>query len=405
MSTLTLHESDERTFQETHPWIDFELDLRKLPYTLWMLIGEAQSKCQHVAGVPLLPDQAKKLYRVYLTKGVHATTRIEGNTLSEEEVGRLVQGTLKLPKSQRYLGIEVQNIVAACNGIVNELLRKPRIPLTSELICRFNADVLRDLEVDEEVRPGRIRRHSVGVGTYRGVPANDCAFLLSRLCDWLEREFTPPNDELKFTFALLKAILAHLYIAWIHPFGDGNGRTARLIEFFILVQSGVPLPAGHLLSNHYNKTRERYYCELDQSSKAGRGPVSFIEYAVEGFVDGLKEQLDHIRDQQWKVAWENYVHDLFRDKETPASKRRKHLVLDMPEQSLAGKELRNVSPRVAADFALKGEKTLTRDINILLKMGLIVKRGKGYAPHRELILAFLPPRCEEKPEKSDGLLF
>src|SRR6185437_1256822 len=107
------------------------------------------------------------------------------------------------------------------------------------------------------------------------------------------------DPDWKFAMTLFKAILAHLYIAWIHPFGDGNGRTARLVEFQILMQSGVPYPACHLLSNHYNKTRIRYYAELDRSSKAEEGVLSFIEYAVQGFVDGLREQVSYIRDCQW----------------------------------------------------------------------------------------------------------
>ena len=45
---------------------------------------------------------------------------------------------------------------------------------------------------------------------------------------------------------ILKATLAHLYIAWIHPFGDGNGRTARLVEFMLLSRAGVPSPSAHL---------------------------------------------------------------------------------------------------------------------------------------------------------------
>jgi Fic family protein len=59
--------------------------------------------------------------------------------------------------------------------------------------------------------------------------------------------------------ALMKAILTHLYIAWIHPFGDGNGRTARLAELQILLAAGMPMPASHLLSNHYNTTRTDLY--------------------------------------------------------------------------------------------------------------------------------------------------
>ena len=75
-------------------------------------------------------------------------------------------------------------------------------------------------------------------GHYRGAPREDCAFLLDRLCRWLEGEpglslFKKPDDD-RIATAILHSILAHLYIAWIHPFGDGNGRTARLVEFMLL---------------------------------------------------------------------------------------------------------------------------------------------------------------------------
>lgn len=209
-----------------------------------------------------------------------------------------------------------------------------------------------------------------------------------------------------FAIAFFKAVLAHLYVAWIHPFGDGNGRTARLIEFQILAQSGlVPFPACHLLSNHYNKTRSRYYAELDRSSKAPDGVASFVRYAAEGFVDGLREQLALIRDQQWKVTWENYVHDRFRGEDTRARARQKHLVLAMPPEVTPRKDLRDVSPRIAREYASKGEKTLTRDLNALIGMGLVRRSGGGYAPNRDIILAFLPPRCEDPPPKAEGMLF
>ncbi len=45
-----------RTYESTHPWLRFTLDLRAAPHTLWLLLGEAQSKAEHVAGVPLLPS-------------------------------------------------------------------------------------------------------------------------------------------------------------------------------------------------------------------------------------------------------------------------------------------------------------------------------------------------------------
>ena len=204
--------------------------------------------------------------------------------------------------------------------------------------------ILSGLEVEDHVRPGEYRTELVGVAGYCGAPWEDCPHLMERLCDWLNTGFDAKDEDWKFVYALIKSIYAHLYIAWIHPFGDGNGRAARMIEFLLLIQSGVPWPAAHLLSNHYNKTRDRYYAGLAKSSKAKNGVVEFLMYAVEGFVDGLKEQLDYIRQQQWRVTWENYVHEVFRDKDTTAGKRQKHLVLDMPEAATGAKAFNSRLP-------------------------------------------------------------
>ena len=96
-----------RTFHETHPWITFELDLRRAGHTLWMLLGEAKSKCEQLSRVPLLPQVAQHLHRLFLAKGVLATTAIEGNTLSEEEVLQHLRGELNLPPSKEYLSREI----------------------------------------------------------------------------------------------------------------------------------------------------------------------------------------------------------------------------------------------------------------------------------------------------------
>ena len=379
------------TVLETHPWITLELDLSRASFTFWMKLGEAQSKCQHIAGVPLPPRVQRKLQRIYSNKGVHATTSIEGNTLTVKQVGQVVRGKSDLPKSQKYLGIEVENVLSICNEIAKQLDGEP-VRITPELIRHYNKRVLRDLETDEGVEPGVLRTYSVGVGNYRAVPWKSCPELLDRLCDWLNEGLSAPDDSLSIAFALIRAVVAHLYIAWVHPFGDGNGRTARLVEFLILAQAGIPLPAAHLLSNHYNKTRPVYYAELDRSSRGNAGPVPFVTYAIEGFVDGLAEQLKLIRRFQWQVAWEDYIHDRFREKPTPAANRQKHLILDLPNRPVSRVEMTLVTPRVARDYADKGEKTLTRDINALIGMQLLRKDGRKYQPNRELILAFRPKR-------------
>ncbi len=386
-----------RTFETTHPWINFRFDLSKAGPTLWMKLGEAASKCDHIAGVPLQIRTAELLHRLCLAKGAQATTAIEGNPLTVQEVQQHLAGQLKLPLSLEYHGKEINNVVTAFAEIEREV-REGSTEITVARLCRLNKLVLFGLPLDSSVRPGELRRHSVVVGNaYQGAPAEDCEFLLEKLCAWLSgRDFVPPEGYVK-VYGIIKAVVSHLYLAWIHPFGDGNGRTARLVEFHILLSSGIPTPAAHLLSNHYNLTRAEYYRQLDYASKSGGDILPFIEYAVTGFVEGLKEQLEFIRNQQWDVTWESYVHQVFRDKQSPAQIRQRWLALDLGDQDapVSYAQIRELTPRVAKAYHNKTAKTIQRDLGALEKMGIVERGSDGVRAKREIILAFLP-------WKSDG---
>jgi len=388
--------TNDRTYLRTHPWLTFSLDLRQASHRLWIALGEAQSKCEHIAGVALQPATAQHLHRVFLAKGALATTAIEGNTLSEDEVIRHLEGVLHLPPSKEYLAQEIDNVVDVCNDILTRLTAGESGDITPYAIADFNRSVLRNLSLPDNVVPGEIRAYEVSVGGYQGAPARDCPELLDRLCTWLNGpDFQAPAG-LEIVYGILKAVVAHLYLAWIHAFGDGNGRTARLVEFQTLVAAGVPSPAAHLLSNHYNATRSEYYRQLQAASQSPTGVISFVEYAVQGFVDGLREQLDTIRAQQWEVAWRNYVHEHFADHPTDSAvrHRRRNLLLDlsMRAEPVPLSELPNISFRVAQAYAKKSDKTLQRDIETLVEERLVMRAGKGYLANKSLILAFLPAR-------------
>ena len=378
-------------YQRTHPWITFELDLRDLPARFWMLLGDACSKCEYIVGIPLLPETAERLHRIYLESGARATTAIEGNTLSEEEVARLARGELDLPPSREYLGIEVRNILDACNDMLAELSSGGTLALDSGRVKALNCQVLRDLEMDDDAVAEEIRSHEVGVARYRGAPAKDCEYLLSRLCQWLnEMDFELGHS--KLAAPIVKAIVSHLYLAWIHPFSDGNGRTARLVECQILLNSGVPSPAAHLLSNHYNDTRSEYYRRLDRSSRLRTGPVEFLTYALQGFVDGLSAQVERIKAQIWRDIWTNYVHAQFAGRDGVADARRRHLVLDLSECDgpVPRRDIRTLTPRLAEAYLNRTSKTITRDINSLKEMGLIRQTDEGITTNKERVLSFLP---------------
>jgi Fic family protein len=381
-------------YLDTHPWLTFEVDLRKAPFDLWLALGEAQSKCEHIAGVPLSPEDSESLHAVYLAKGVWATTAIEGNTLSEEEVRQRIDGKLPLPPSREYLGQEVDNIVAACNQIFASAVDSDSTDITVEAIRQYNRMVLTGLQVEPEVDPGRFRHHSVGVANYRGAPAEECPQLLQRLCEWLNGPGFVPGGPNPIAFGILRAILAHLYLVWIHPFADGNGRTARLLEVQILVGVGVPSPAAHLLSNHYNLTRQEYYKQLDYASRSGGNVVPFIEYAVKGLVAGLRDQVERIRYSQWDVSWRQHIYTVFGSNPTEADKRRRDLLVELSAryEPVPFQRLRDLSVPVARSYIGVSDRTLYRDLDLLETRGLIVRGPDGVMPKRETILAFLPAR-------------
>jgi Fic family protein len=396
-SKQTLIPTLGRKYQETHPWIDFRVDLTLAGPEFWMLLGEARSKIDHVAGSLLNPGVARKMHHVYLVKGILATTAIEGNTLSESEVRRRVDGDLQLPPSREYLGREIDNILAAFNRIKDELVAGVAPPMGRTTIEEYNRLILANLDLEEGVAAGGIPIHSVEVGGYVGAPREDCEFLLEQLSAWLNGEsFAPRTPAWEVPMAIVKAIMAHLYVAWIHPFGDGNGRTARLMELRILLEAGVPTPATHLLSNHYNQTRTEYYRQLRQASRNPEGVVSFLGYALQGFVDGLREQLETIRAQQFTDRWEQYVYEQFGRTNSPARLRQRQLVLELSkfDEPLAKTVLRTLSPGLLELYQGKTEKTLTRDVNAIVEMGLVRSEAKGYVANRHVIEAFLPVMAE-----------
>lgn len=381
---------------DKYPWINFTVNLKVLSYQAWIQLGECFSKCEHISRIPLKPSIAAEMHKVYLAKGVLATTAIEGNTLTEEQVRLLMEKKLELPRSKEYLGQEIDNILQLCNGIINNVANGKQPSITIEEICRYNKVILDKVPLQEYVIPGKFRTYPVTVGSYRAVDHNDAVELMNRLCDWLNSPDFQIKELPTIINSIIKAIIAHLYIAWIHPFGDGNGRTARILEFAILLSSGVPSPAAQLLSNHYNATRNEYYIQLDRASK--KNDISeFLSYAIQGFRDGLVDQLKYIFNQVLDISWENFVHDTYREhKHTEdTAKRRRTLAIELFRQPepVAIDKLITMAQKTIELYQNRSHMTLSRDLKDLIGLDLVEKTDKGYRVKKEKLLAFLPVRA------------
>jgi bacteriocin-like protein len=359
------------------------------------LLGQCYAYINSMLNIPIRPDHQWKLLEVSLNKGALATTAIEGNTLTEKDLAQ-IQGGKDLEPSRKYQQQEVENILEAFNIILNELVRekKPEI-ISPELIRRFNEMVGKNIGEAFGGDPGQFRRRNVVVGAvYRPPSFEMVEEFVKKLCDWLIREFHYKQEQ-DFDEAVLEAIVSHVYIAWIHPFGDGNGRTARLLEFYTLMRAGIPSIASHILSNHYNNTRTEYYRQLHNATETG-DLGAFIQYALQGFRDGLENTVTVIHKEQTDLTWNNYVHDEIEkmqdEGKNPKNLRRlRQLAYYIPANRFLNlEEIAILNPKIAGEYRKLGPKTLRRDLDLLAGKKLLINEKNKFRANHELLLSFLP---------------
>jgi Fic family protein len=334
--------TDIDTLRERYPHIRFARHWDADDPDLRYMLGECSALVEAISQAPLLPRFRDELHRVSLRKGAQATTAIEGNTLSDEEVERIATGH-SLPESQAYQQREVQNVISSLHAILEGTVVDDKQDLISPgLLLRFHRMVGTGLGEHFGSIPGRFASSQRIVGPYRAPAPDDVPALVDALCAWLRDEFRFGVAPQRFSDAIVQAIVTHVYIEWIHPFDDGNGRTGRLVEFYILLRAGLPTIASHLLANHYNDTRAEYYRQL-QRSKQPEGLTSFLRYAITGFRDGLRKALEGVQENAMEQMWRVLVHEKFGKRpvgRNVAFKRRREVALALPlDRPIAWKEV------------------------------------------------------------------
>lgn len=360
-------------------------------------LGQCDAVIRSIRETPLSPERGAELLQVALIKGARATTAIEGNALTSEEVEQVAAGASLAP-SKAYQEREVRNVLDAMNRILGDVAGRGTAPPVSPALVRdFHRQIGRELGEHLDAVPGQLRTDERVVGPYRCPRAEDVPALLDLLCDWLREEFAPGDGPGAFRNAVVQAIVAHVYIEWIHPFGDGNGRTGRLMEFYLLLRAGNPDVASHILSNFYNLTRPEYYRQLDQCRRS-RDLTAFIAYAVQGYRDGLLETLGRIQELQLETTWRVLVHDTFARRpyrKKSVFKRQRELMLQVPlHAAVPLDELPTRTIHLARAYAALTEKTLVRDVQVLMGMDLIVRDPDtgGYRANLDLLMRRMPRR-------------
>lgn len=387
-----MHYDDE--LARRYPHIKFEKHWSLSGHSVYLL-GSCDAIVDAICQIPLQPGHRSRLLKVSLVKGAQATTAIEGNTLTDAEVEK-VSGGESLAHSKQYQEREVRNILDAMNGILKAVAVDGQgNPITPELIKRLHRDVGKELGDRFDAIPGRFRTDERVVGSYRCPRGGDVDELVNRLCRWLPNEFGFTTNEQTFEQAVVQAIVTHVYLEWIHPFGDGNGRTGRLLEFYVLLRGGNPDIASHILSNHYNETRSEYYRQLDQASKT-MDLSAFLEYAIQGYYDGLKAVLSLLSDNSVETAWRNLVHTRFAERpyrKKSVFKRRRRLALALPpDRALIPDEIIMLTPELARDYGPLTPRTLLRDLDELREMEIVIEQDGKLRANMGLLVPHMARR-------------
>jgi Fic family protein len=284
-------------------------------------------------------------------EATHYSTAIEGNPLSLEEVRRLLSSQpIQKPRQPE---IEVRNYKAALDWLRRTWTGQTQAILP-ETIFHLQALIMLDLELP--ARLGKWRVDPVFVfdaktnePVHEGDPADEVPARMAALCQWLNTTNEHP---------LTRAAIAHLEFVRIHPFMDGNGRTARLLETLLLAQHGWDVRGLIALEPYYRINLNRYY-DLIASSIARKDFTAWIVFVAEAMRQRLIQLEQHL---QTKTA----------PPETPLLNERQLRILALLDHPNAV-----ISNADAQKLSGASHMTAARDLAYLVQIGLLEKHGAG----------------------------
>lgn len=181
---------------------------------------------------------------------VSGSTGIEGNPLDPGQVEEVLAGAAVDADSIHIR--EVENYNRALN-LARDAALRPDFVWSHEFIHLINATVMEGLPRDTH---GNYRQpgEEVFVGIFTGPSPLLVQSLMHEMVEWLRR----PNR----TSPLVQSALLHLNMIAIHPFNDGNGRTARIFAATELLRDGVQSPELFSIEAYLRRNRNEYIDEL-----------------------------------------------------------------------------------------------------------------------------------------------
>lgn len=259
--------------------------------TLLMRIEAAR---QAVEDLPVTPSVLAALRETARLSATHYSTRIEGNRLTQEEVSRVIGKSQRFPGRERdekevlgyYAALAEAERMAAAGGAVTERrIQTLHALVMGEGRTKVKPTAYRDGQ--NVIRDSRNR----GI-VYLPPEAKDVPGLMKALVEWLAA-----SEEAGLPCPI-RAGIAHYQFATIHPYYDGNGRTARLLTTLVLHLGGYGLKGLYSLEDSYARQLAAYYEALtvgpSHNYYAGRAEADLTAW-VDYFCAGAAESFESVR--------------------------------------------------------------------------------------------------------------
>lgn len=249
-------------------WIRYE------PASIMDALIAARTAAGILSGLPYLPQWIAQVHEEQLRLEAVGTSRIEGAEFNQREQEEALAPAsavrADLTHSQRQL--------RAAESTYRWLREQPaQRPVNETFILDVHRRIVTGCD-DDNCQPGAVRPDgwnvTFGSPRCRAVEGgNDCRVAFDALCSAVDGEFRQHDR-------IIQAMAIHYHIGAMHPFGDGNGRTARALEAFMLRQAGVNDLVMVSLSNYYHERKEEYFAALSASRHNGHDLTPFLRFAL-----------------------------------------------------------------------------------------------------------------------------
>lgn len=344
-------------------WIAYD------PMAILQELMGAKAAMMALTQIPYQRSWAEELQRIQLKREVAGTSRIEGAEFTERELD------VALRESPEQLETRSQKQAAAAVATYRWIALLPADrPLDDTLIRDIHRRLVIDCD-DDHCIPGRLRGRdqnvTFGAPRHRGAEGGkECADAFRQLCEAVRTVFREHDP-------LVQALAIHYHFAAMHPFLDGNGRTARALEALVLQRVGLRDTLFIAMSNYYYEQKIEYLNALNATGAAGHDLTPFLRFGLKGIESQCRRLFAEIRLHVAKALFRNTMTDLFGRLESPRKRvmSARHvqvlnLMLDAGELTFG-----ELARRTAHFYTVKNpHKALVRDLSYLIELQAIGAR-------------------------------